>query len=115
MLYIIAAELKKVFRKAKGIIVQILIVGLTLVPFMLAVPGCAAEVGRYEVVAGDNDNAYLVDTTTGFVWILSYRTLPTGREPVAIPYKFLGLSPQNQGTFLLESKPVFLEPGKESK
>jgi hypothetical protein len=115
MFHITAAELKKLFRKAKGIIVNILIVGLTLVPFMLAVPGYAADVGRYEVVAGGNDNAYLVDTTTGFVWILSYRALPTGREPVAIPYKFLGLSPQNQGTFLLENKPVFLEPEKESK
>jgi hypothetical protein len=115
MFITIAAALDKLSGKAQSIVINFLIVGVTLIPLMLAVPGYTADIGRYEVVAGENDNAYLVDTTTGFVWILSYRALPTGREPVAIPYKFLGLSPQNQGTFLLENKPVFLESEKESK
>lgn len=47
--------------------------------------------------------AYLVDTTNGAVWVLTYRTLATGREPIAIPYKFIRLSPKNQGEFLVES------------
>ena len=43
-----------------------------------------------------------LDTTTGFVWILTHRTLATGREPVAIPYKFIKISPKNQKDFMVE-------------
>lgn len=60
---------------------------------------------KYQVVAGSDDKAYLVDTSTGMVWILTFRTLPTGREPVAIPFKFIRISPKNQGDFLIENIP----------
>lgn len=58
---------------------------------------------KYQVVAGSDDKAYLVDSTTGAVWVLTYRTMPTGREPIAIPYKFIKISPKNQKDFLVES------------
>ena len=64
----------------------------------------AAEMlGKYQVVAGKDDKAYLVDTSTGAVWILTYRSIATGREPIAIPYKFIKISPKNQHEFLVES------------
>ena len=75
----------------------------------------AADEGRYQVVAGSGENAYLVDTAQGFVWILSYRTLATGREPVAIPYRFIGLTPKSQRDFLTENVPVGSDSGKEAK
>jgi hypothetical protein len=62
----------------------------------------AAEM-RYQVVAGSDDKAYLVDTTTGYVWVLTYRTLATGREPIAIPYKFIKVSPKGHPEFLIEN------------
>ena len=62
----------------------------------------AENLHRYEVVNGSDDKAYLVDTTTGFVWVLTYRTMATGREPIAIPYKFIKIYPKNQKTFLVE-------------
>lgn len=62
---------------------------------------------RYQVVAGSEDKAYLVDTATGAVWVLTHRTLPTGREPIAIPYKFIKISPKSPD-FLMEKLP---EPG----
>jgi hypothetical protein len=65
--------------------------------------GKAAETGKFEVVTGSDDKAYLVDTVTGAVWILTYRTMATGREPIAIPYKFIRSTPRNQGEFLVES------------
>jgi len=65
----------------------------------------AAEIGTYQIVPGKDDNAYLVNTMTGAVWVLTYRTLPTGREPVAIPYKFIKFSPQNYKSFLIEDIP----------
>ena len=58
---------------------------------------------KYQVVAGSDDKAYLVDTSTGAVWVLTYRTMATGREPIAIPYKFIKISPKNQYEFLVES------------
>lgn len=61
------------------------------------------DVGKFQVVAGSDDKAYLVDTMTGAVWVLTYRTIATGREPIAIPYKFIRSTPKNQGEFLLES------------
>ncbi len=66
----------------------------------------AAVSGRYQVVTGTNDNAYLVNTETGAVWVLTYRTMATGREPVAIPYKFIGISPKTKGEFIVEAAPV---------
>ena len=65
----------------------------------------AGEVGTYQVVPGNDDNAYLVDTATGAVWILTHRTLATGRESIAIPYKFIRLSPKNYKDFLIEDVP----------
>jgi hypothetical protein len=61
-----------------------------------------APVGKFEVVPGGSDTAFLLDTTTGAVWILTHRTLATGREPVAIPYKFIKISPSHGSEFLLE-------------
>ncbi|MCX5821512.1 MAG: hypothetical protein NT047_16640 [Deltaproteobacteria bacterium] len=61
------------------------------------------ETGKFEVVAGSDDKAYLVDTVTGAVWVLTYRTMATGREPIAIPYKFILRTPKDQGEFLAET------------
>lgn len=58
---------------------------------------------KYQIVAV-NDKAYLLDMTTGFTWILTYRTIATGREPVAIPYKFIKISPANQKEFIVETE-----------
>ena len=69
-------------------------------------PLFAGEPGRYAVVAGSGeDNAYLVDTSTGFVWYLTHRTMAIGREPIAIPYKFIQISPKNQPEFIVEKVP----------
>lgn len=104
-----------VFEKVKTIMAVVFIVALTAFLVLPVAPGFAAEVGRYQVITGSDDNAYLVDTTTGFVWILSHRALPTGREPIAIPYKFIGFTPQNQKNFLVENAPAFSDSLKESK
>lgn len=63
----------------------------------------AEKFRRYQIITGNEEKAYLLDTTTGFTWILTYRTMATGREPVAIPFKFIKISPQNQKNFILES------------
>jgi hypothetical protein len=63
----------------------------------------AEKSSKYQIVAV-NDKAYLLDTTTGFAWILTYRTIATGREPVAIPYKFIKMSPANQREFIVETE-----------
>lgn len=65
--------------------------------------GKSSEFRKFEVVAGGEDKAYLVDTVSGAVWVLTYRTMATGREPIAIPYKFILRTPKNQGEFLTES------------
>jgi hypothetical protein len=70
---------------------------------------------KYQVVAGNDDKAYLVDTATGFVWVLTYRTMATGREPIAIPYKFIKISPKNQKEFLVESSTGAYVPMGETK
>lgn len=62
----------------------------------------AAETAKYQVVPGSDDKAYLVNTTTGAVWVLTYRSLATGREPIAIPYKFIRISPRDRQQFLTE-------------
>ena len=71
--------------------------------------------GKYQVVAGSDDKAYLVDTSTGAVWVLTYRTMATGREPIAIPYKFIKISPKNQKEFLVESLTGATIPMGETK
>jgi hypothetical protein len=74
----------------------------------------AAETMKYQVVAGSDDKAYLVDTTTGYVWVLTYRTLATGREPIAIPYKFIKVSPKGHPEFLIESiQGASMPPGEK--
>jgi hypothetical protein len=65
--------------------------------------GKGSVIGKFQVVDGSDDKAYLLDTTTGAVWVLTYRTIATGREPIAIPYKFIRNTPSNQGEFLFES------------
>ncbi|MBN1613579.1 MAG: hypothetical protein JW950_03840 [Deltaproteobacteria bacterium] len=79
---------------------------LVLAGFFWMLPFCsatfAADVGRYQVVSGGGDNAYLVDTTSGAVWVLTHRTLATGREPVAIPYKFIQIAPSDGNQFIVE-------------
>jgi len=70
---------------------------------LAAETGKIAETRKFEVVAGSDDKAYLVDTVTGAVWVLTYRTMATGREPIAIPFKFILRTPKNQGEFLVES------------
>jgi len=70
----------------------------------LAVDKAVEKKSKYQIVTGGDDKAYLVDTSSGFVWVLTYRTLATGREPVAIPYKFIKISPKNQKDFLVESE-----------
>lgn len=64
------------------------------------------ELGKFQVVTGTNDTAFLVNTETGSVWILTYRTTGTGREAVAMPYKFIRVSPKSKGDFLVEEEPV---------
>jgi hypothetical protein len=72
----------------------------------------AGETMKYQVVAGNDDKAYLVDTTTGFVWVLTYRTLATGREPIAIPYKFIKVAPKGYPESLIENiQGVSMPPG----
>jgi hypothetical protein len=71
--------------------------------------------GKYEVVSGSDDKAYLVDTSTGAVWILTYRTMATGREPIAIPFKFIQISPKNHNEFLIENSKGPLIPINETK
>ncbi|MCX7982463.1 MAG: hypothetical protein N2572_06105 [Syntrophales bacterium] len=81
------------------------IFALTMAFTLIATTGASAlDIMRYQVVAGSEDKAYLVDTATGAVWVLTHRTLPTGREPIAIPYKFIKISPKNT-EFLMEKLP----------
>src|SRR4030067_3595829 len=92
--------------KEKNMLRKIFILVFFVVQIFVASQAIAEGEGRYQVVAGSGENAYLVDTAQGFVWILSYRTLATGREPVVIPYRFLGLTPKSQRDFLMENVPV---------
>jgi hypothetical protein len=79
--------------------------GLILTALLLAgnISFAAEKSQKYQIVAV-NDKAYLLDKTTGFTWILTYRTIATGREPVAIPYKFIKISPANQKDFIVETE-----------
>ena len=89
-------------RSIVGLILLVFLLG-TAAMAMAAETGKSAETGKFAVVAGADDKAYLVDTVTGAVWVLTYRTMATGREPIAIPYKFILRTPKNQGEFLAES------------
>ena len=70
---------------------------------------------KYQIVNGTEDKAYLLNTTTGFVWVLTYRTAATGREPIAIPYKFIKIDPKNENKFLVEDAAGTSLPVKETK
>ncbi len=83
--------------------VIVILTSLAIVALTSSISFAAEKSSRYQIVAGNDEKAYLLDTTTGFTWILTYRTMATGREPVAIPYKFIKISPQNQKNFILES------------
>ena len=89
-------------RSIVGLILLVFLLG-TAAMAMAAETGKIGETGKFEVVAGSDDKAYLVDKVTGAVWVLTYRTMATGREPIAIPYKFIMRTPKNQGEFLVES------------
>jgi hypothetical protein len=93
--------MKQMLHKACRIVV------FTVLLSLLSAGGAwsADVVGKFQVVPGNEDTAFLLDTTTGAVWILTHRTMATGREPVAIPYKFIQISPQNPGKFLVERPP----------
>lgn len=83
--------------------------------FFCSISFAAENCGKYQVVAGSDDKAYLLDTSTGAVWVLTYRTLATGREPIAIPYKFIKISPKSEQEFLFESMTGASMPPSETK
>lgn len=87
-------------RKIKGGNVLAIIIIIVCIHF--GALSFAAETAKYQVVPGSDDKAYLVNTTTGAVWVLTYRSLATGREPIAIPYKFIKISPKDRQQFLTE-------------
>jgi hypothetical protein len=93
---------RRSLRSIVGLILLVILLG-TATMVVAAETGKTAETGKFEVVAGNDDKAYLVDKVTGAVWVLTYRTMATGREPIAIPYKFILRTPKNQGEFLAES------------
>jgi len=73
----------------------------------------AESIPKYQVVSGGEDKAYLLNTATGYVWVLTYRTTATGREPIAIPYKFIKVCPSDQKNFLVEdAKDAACMPGR---
>jgi len=89
--------------KIKGSRKWALLIFMAILLALLCHTAFAAEpAGKYQVVNGSDDKAYLVDTTTGFVWVLTYRTTATGREPIALPYKFIKICPSNSKQFLVE-------------
>jgi hypothetical protein len=103
-------------RTLRGIYRSILILLIAVSFIFLGHASFAADTsGKYQVVAGSDDKAYLVDTSTGVVWVLTYRTMATGREPIAIPYKFIKISPKNQHEFLVESISGATMPVGETK
>jgi hypothetical protein len=87
---------------------------LVIAFLFLCTSSFAADIMKYQVVPGSDDKAYLVDTTTGAVWVLTYRTLATGREPIAIPYKFIKISPKSHQEFLVETiQGASMPPGEK--
>lgn len=96
------AESRNSWYKYKLMVVIFMVMAIV---FMSNTSLAAEKLQKYQIVAGNDDKAYLLDTTTGFTWILTYRTMATGREPVAIPYKFIKISPANQKDFIVENIP----------
>jgi hypothetical protein len=93
-----------------------LVIGIALGLIFLGNVSFAAEpLPKYQVVNGTDDKAYLVNTITGFVWVLTHRTTATGREPVAIPYKFIKVCPKTDKNFLVEDVDGTCLPPKETK
>jgi hypothetical protein len=93
---------------------QKLVILFTAIFIFAATLSFAGDTMKYQVVAGSDDMAYLVDTTTGYVWVLTYRTLATGREPIAIPYKFIKVSPKGHPEFLIENiQGASMPPGEK--
>ena len=78
-----------------------MIIGIVFI-FVFNISWAAEILPRYQIVTGTDDKAYLLDTSSGFVWVLTYRTMVSGREPVAIPYKFIRISPKTQKEFIVE-------------
>ena len=88
----------------RGIYKYILVIFIFLTfLFLHHVSFAVDDFGKYQVVSGSDDKAYLVDTSTGAVWVLTFRTTATGREPIAIPYKFIQISPKDHNEFLVET------------
>jgi len=83
--------------------------------FLGNVSFAAEPLPKYQIVNGTEDKAYLLNTTTGFVWVLTYRTTATGREPIAIPYKFIKIHPKNENNFLVEDADSTILPVKKTK
>lgn len=103
-------------RTVRGIHRSILILLITVSFIFMGHASFAADTsGKYQVIAGSDEKAYLLDTSTGAVWVLTYRTMATGREPIAIPYKFIKISPKNQQGFLVESTTGASMPVGETK
>ena len=92
---------------------RILAIFIAVVCIVLCNAVFAAEcIPKYQVVNGSDDKAYLVNTATGFVWVLTYRSIATGREPIAIPYKFIKICPKDQKDFIVEDVQGVCMPGK---
>ncbi len=105
MIFCQSAGIWQNIKKRKSACNGILMMMIIITAFVfLCIPSsfAAEELMKYQVVPGGDDKAYLVDTTTGAVWVLTYRTLVTGREPIAIPYKFIKISPKKKNEFLVE-------------
>ena len=77
----------------------------------ISIASAATDSHKYQIVNGSDDKAYLVNTATGFVWVLTYRTAATGREPIAIPYKFIKVFPKNEKDFIVEDVQGACLPG----
>ena len=93
--------------KHQYLMVMLLFIFAVQIVFSLSVFAAdTQEFSKFQVVTGTNENAFLVNTETGSVWVLTYRSTGTGREPVAMPYKFIRVSPKSKGDFLVEEEPV---------
>ena len=100
--YLVKSEIKHQYLMA-------MLLFIFAVQIVFAVSAFAADnqgASRFQVVPGTSDTAFLVNTETGSVWVLTYRATGTGREPVAMPYKFIRVSPKSKGDFLVEEEPV---------
>jgi hypothetical protein len=95
--------INRIFFRFTAVMIVLVFLSVAAATAVAAEIGKCKETGKFQVVAGSDDKAYLVDTVSGAVWVLTYRTMATGREPIAIPYKFIRISPKNQGEFLVES------------